>query len=156
MIVFLGLFAIIFVILEVKTTLITFMQMETVTLGNVTRYYVMAVTPTRLYSFSGLGSLDVSWVATSLFVTHELVSFFCLITAFEGLNSFYLYVVPRFSLYWLHIFQLIIIGMFSAFICVKLAFTPSSSHFKAYKSTVTALTLSAIFFCNFFLLCEAC
>lgn len=60
MIVFLGLFAIIFVILEVKTTLITFMQMETVTLGNVTRYYVMAVTPTRLYSFSGLGSLDVS------------------------------------------------------------------------------------------------
>lgn len=60
MIVFLGLFAIIFVTLEVKTTLITFMQMETVTLGNVTRYYVMAVTPTRLYSFSGLGSLDVS------------------------------------------------------------------------------------------------
>ncbi|CAA7394664.1 unnamed protein product [Spirodela intermedia] len=34
------------------------LQMETITLGNVTRHYVMAVTPTRLYSFSGMGSLD--------------------------------------------------------------------------------------------------
>lgn len=34
--------------------------METASLSNGTRYYVMAVTPTRLYSFTGFGSLDVS------------------------------------------------------------------------------------------------
>lgn len=36
------------------------LQMETASLSNGTRYYVMAVTPTRLYSFTGFGSLDVS------------------------------------------------------------------------------------------------
>jgi len=35
-------------------------QMETAVVGNSTRYYVMAVTPTRLYSFTGIGSLEVS------------------------------------------------------------------------------------------------
>jgi hypothetical protein len=35
-------------------------QMETTVVGNATRYYVMAVTPTRLYSFTGIGSLEVS------------------------------------------------------------------------------------------------
>ncbi|CAN6443641.1 unnamed protein product [Victoria cruziana] len=35
------------------------LQMETTGTGNATRYYVMAVTPTRLYSFTGIGSLDV-------------------------------------------------------------------------------------------------
>ncbi|KAH9744314.1 vacuolar sorting protein 18 [Citrus sinensis] len=34
------------------------LQMETASLSNGTRYYVMAVTPTRLYSFTGFGSLD--------------------------------------------------------------------------------------------------
>ncbi|KAK6918988.1 Pep3/Vps18/deep orange [Dillenia turbinata] len=34
------------------------LQMETATLSNGTRYYIMAVTPTRLYSFTGIGSLD--------------------------------------------------------------------------------------------------
>ncbi|KAK9133746.1 hypothetical protein Scep_013274 [Stephania cephalantha] len=34
------------------------LQMETTTVGNTTRYYVMAVTPTRLYSFTGMGLLD--------------------------------------------------------------------------------------------------
>lgn len=34
------------------------LQMETSTAGSATRYYVMAVTPTRLYSFTGIGSLD--------------------------------------------------------------------------------------------------
>ncbi|OMO98799.1 hypothetical protein COLO4_13682 [Corchorus olitorius] len=34
------------------------LQMETATLSNGTRYYVMAVTPTRLYSFTGIGSLE--------------------------------------------------------------------------------------------------
>jgi hypothetical protein len=34
--------------------------METAVVGNSTRYYVMAVTPTRLYSFTGIGSLEVS------------------------------------------------------------------------------------------------
>ncbi|KAH7576857.1 hypothetical protein JRO89_XS01G0163500 [Xanthoceras sorbifolium] len=34
------------------------LQMETASLTNGTRYYVMAVTPTRLYSFTGFGSLD--------------------------------------------------------------------------------------------------
>ncbi|KAA8528729.1 hypothetical protein F0562_036084 [Nyssa sinensis] len=34
------------------------LQMETASLSNGTRYYVMAVTPTRLYSFTGIGSLD--------------------------------------------------------------------------------------------------
>lgn len=35
-------------------------QMETTSTNNGTRYYVMAVTPTRLYSFTGIGLLDVS------------------------------------------------------------------------------------------------
>ncbi|EEF44511.1 vacuolar sorting protein 18 isoform X2 [Ricinus communis] len=34
------------------------LQMETANLSNGTRYYVMAVTPTRLYSFTGIGSLE--------------------------------------------------------------------------------------------------
>ncbi|KAL6975784.1 Vacuolar protein sorting-associated protein 18 like protein [Sarracenia purpurea var. burkii] len=34
------------------------LQMETASTSNRTRYYVMAVTPTRLYSFTGIGSLD--------------------------------------------------------------------------------------------------
>ncbi|GMQ01973.1 hypothetical protein CsSME_00048412 [Camellia sinensis var. sinensis] len=34
------------------------LQMETASTSNGTKYYVMAVTPTRLYSFSGIGSLD--------------------------------------------------------------------------------------------------
>ncbi|XP_059629451.1 vacuolar sorting protein 18 [Cornus florida] len=36
----------------------TGLQMETASVSNGTRYYVMAVTPTRLYSFTGIGSLD--------------------------------------------------------------------------------------------------
>ncbi|GJN39532.1 hypothetical protein PR202_gb28657 [Eleusine coracana subsp. coracana] len=34
------------------------LQMETAVVGNAMRYYVMAVTPTRLYSFTGIGSLE--------------------------------------------------------------------------------------------------
>ncbi|KAK3017944.1 hypothetical protein RJ639_005223 [Escallonia herrerae] len=34
------------------------LQMETASISNGTRYYVMAVTPTRLYSFTGIGLLD--------------------------------------------------------------------------------------------------
>ncbi|KAI4322619.1 hypothetical protein L6164_022296 [Bauhinia variegata] len=34
------------------------LQMETANIINGTRYYVMAVTPTRLYSFTGIGSLE--------------------------------------------------------------------------------------------------
>ncbi|XP_065874065.1 vacuolar sorting protein 18 [Euphorbia lathyris] len=34
------------------------LQMETANLSNGTRYYVMAVTPTRLYSYTGIGSLE--------------------------------------------------------------------------------------------------
>ncbi|KAG8642378.1 hypothetical protein MANES_12G082900v8 [Manihot esculenta] len=34
------------------------LQMETANLTNGTRYYVMAVTPTRLYSFTGIGTLE--------------------------------------------------------------------------------------------------
>ncbi|KAL8465488.1 hypothetical protein ACS0TY_034842 [Phlomoides rotata] len=36
----------------------TGLQMETTSTNNGTRYYVMAVTPTRLYSFTGIGLLD--------------------------------------------------------------------------------------------------
>ncbi|KAL0318490.1 UNVERIFIED_CONTAM: Vacuolar sorting protein 18 [Sesamum angustifolium] len=36
----------------------TGLQMETAGTNNGTRYYVMAVTPTRLYSFTGVGSLE--------------------------------------------------------------------------------------------------
>ncbi|KAJ4977061.1 hypothetical protein NE237_002167 [Protea cynaroides] len=35
------------------------LQMETASIDNATRYYVMAITPTRLYSFTGIGSLDI-------------------------------------------------------------------------------------------------
>jgi hypothetical protein len=34
--------------------------METASMINGTKYYVMTVTPTRLYSFIGIGSLEVS------------------------------------------------------------------------------------------------
>jgi len=34
--------------------------METIGTSTATRYYVMAVTTTRLYSFTGTGALDVS------------------------------------------------------------------------------------------------
>ncbi|KAF3340737.1 vacuolar protein sorting-associated protein 18 [Carex littledalei] len=37
---------------------ITGLQMETASVGNSTRFYVMAVTATRLYSFTGIGSLE--------------------------------------------------------------------------------------------------
>nr|GMC72252.1 vacuolar protein sorting-associated protein 18 homolog [Ipomoea batatas] len=45
---------------ELKELPETFMgvQMETASVNNGTRYYVMAVTPTRLYSFTGIGSLE--------------------------------------------------------------------------------------------------
>ncbi|XP_019166141.1 PREDICTED: uncharacterized protein LOC109161986 isoform X2 [Ipomoea nil] len=45
---------------ELKELPETFMglQMETAIVNNGTRYYVMAVTPTRLYSFTGIGSLE--------------------------------------------------------------------------------------------------
>lgn len=36
----------------------TGLQMETTNISSGTRYYVMAVTPTRLYSFTGIGSLE--------------------------------------------------------------------------------------------------
>ncbi|GJZ90103.1 hypothetical protein Tco_0662030 [Tanacetum coccineum] len=36
------------------------LQMETASMGNVTIYYVMAVTPTRLYSFTGIGTPEVT------------------------------------------------------------------------------------------------
>ena len=62
---------------------VTFIQMETVTVGSITRYYVMAVTPTRLYSFTGIGSLDVSKFSTRLFsyflfISETSCSFYCL------------------------------------------------------------------------------
>ncbi|EYU22146.1 hypothetical protein ABFS82_09G018000 [Erythranthe guttata] len=41
----------------------TGLQMETTSLNNVIRYYVMAVTPTRLYSFTGMGSLESVFVS---------------------------------------------------------------------------------------------
>lgn len=42
--------------------LVLFYQMETASIINGTRYYVMAVTPTRLYSYTGFGSLEVSQI----------------------------------------------------------------------------------------------
>ncbi|TVU43036.1 hypothetical protein EJB05_09469 [Eragrostis curvula] len=41
------------------------LQMETAVVGNATRYYVMAVTPTRLYSFTGIGSLETVFASYS-------------------------------------------------------------------------------------------
>ncbi|KAL3628860.1 Vacuolar protein sorting-associated protein 18 like protein [Castilleja foliolosa] len=41
----------------------TGLQMETTGTNNGTRYYVMAVTPTRLYSFTGIGSLESVFVS---------------------------------------------------------------------------------------------
>ncbi|XP_039786973.1 vacuolar sorting protein 18-like [Panicum virgatum] len=35
------------------------LQMETAVVGNSTRFYVMAVTRTRLYSFTGIGSIEI-------------------------------------------------------------------------------------------------
>lgn len=42
--------------------------METATILNGTRYYVMVVTPTRLYSFTGIGLLDVSLALAPIFL----------------------------------------------------------------------------------------
>ena len=49
--------------------------METANLGNGTRYYVMAVTTTRLYSFTGIGSLEVrlSPFCAQLLFTMEVI-----------------------------------------------------------------------------------
>lgn len=41
------------------------LQMETASLLSATRYYVMAVTPTRLYSFTGMGSLETLFASYS-------------------------------------------------------------------------------------------
>ncbi|XP_006659889.1 vacuolar sorting protein 18 [Oryza brachyantha] len=41
------------------------LQMETTMVGNATRFYVMAVTPTRLYSFTGIGSLETVFASYS-------------------------------------------------------------------------------------------
>ncbi|XP_058090149.1 vacuolar sorting protein 18 isoform X2 [Magnolia sinica] len=41
------------------------LQMETTSVGNATRYYVMAVTPTRLYSFTGIGLLETVFASYS-------------------------------------------------------------------------------------------
>uniref|UniRef100_A0A0E0LRV8 RING-type domain-containing protein n=1 Tax=Oryza punctata TaxID=4537 RepID=A0A0E0LRV8_ORYPU len=41
------------------------LQMETAMVGNATRFYVMAVTPTRLYSFTGIGSLETVFASYS-------------------------------------------------------------------------------------------
>ncbi|CAL9055510.1 unnamed protein product [Musa banksii] len=41
------------------------LQMETAALSNATRFYVMAVTPTRLYSFTGIGSLETVFASYS-------------------------------------------------------------------------------------------
>lgn len=48
--------------------LILCVQMETGTILNGTRYYIMAVTPTRLYSFTGIGLLEVSLALTPILV----------------------------------------------------------------------------------------
>ena len=42
---------------------ISVVQMETAVVGNATRFYVMAVTPMQLYSFTGIGSFEVSIIA---------------------------------------------------------------------------------------------
>lgn len=41
------------------------LQMETAAVINATRFYVMAVTPTRLYSFTGIGSLETVFAGYS-------------------------------------------------------------------------------------------
>ncbi|GLT94181.1 hypothetical protein SLE2022_119360 [Rubroshorea leprosula] len=46
------------------------LQMETASLMNGTRYYVMAVTPTRLYSFTGIGSLETVFASYLERVVH--------------------------------------------------------------------------------------
>ncbi|BFG18971.1 hypothetical protein CerSpe_052440 [Prunus speciosa] len=44
--------------------------METATILNGTRYYIMAVTPTRLYSFTGVGSLETVFASYLDHVVH--------------------------------------------------------------------------------------
>ncbi|KAH0984238.1 hypothetical protein GBA52_011415 [Prunus armeniaca] len=46
------------------------LQMETGTILNGTRYYIMAVTPTRLYSFTGIGSLETVFASYLDHVVH--------------------------------------------------------------------------------------
>ncbi|CAN6571708.1 unnamed protein product [Malus baccata var. baccata] len=46
------------------------LQMETATILSGTRYYVMAVTPTRLYSFTGIGSLETVFASYSEQTVH--------------------------------------------------------------------------------------
>ncbi|KAH9310907.1 hypothetical protein KI387_025942, partial [Taxus chinensis] len=48
-----------FELTELKESFVS-LQMETIAIGSTTRYYIMAATPTRLYTFTGTGSLDVS------------------------------------------------------------------------------------------------
>ncbi|PKA62970.1 hypothetical protein AXF42_Ash007766 [Apostasia shenzhenica] len=46
------------------------LQMETASFTNGTRYYVMAVTPTRLYHFTGIGALDTVFASYSARAVH--------------------------------------------------------------------------------------
>ncbi|XP_077238877.1 zinc ion binding protein isoform X2 [Tasmannia lanceolata] len=46
------------------------LQMETASIGDTSRYYVMAVTPTRLYSFTGIGLLETVFASYSDRVVH--------------------------------------------------------------------------------------
>nr|ATA62870.1 putative zinc ion binding protein [Hesperocyparis bakeri] len=49
-------------LIELKEPFVS-LQMETIATGGTTRYYVMASTPTRLYTFTGTGSLDAVFAA---------------------------------------------------------------------------------------------
>lgn len=62
-------------------------QMETTDVISATRYYVMAVTPTRLYSFTGIGSLEVG----------SYVLFGCMIHMFIWLHDSYIYLAALFA-----------------------------------------------------------
>lgn len=53
------------------------LQMETASVSSGTRYYVMAVTPTRLYSFTGFGSLEVSSALVSFLFSWLKCLVFC-------------------------------------------------------------------------------
>ncbi|KAF5944965.1 hypothetical protein HYC85_019042 [Camellia sinensis] len=46
------------------------LQMETASTSNGTKYYVMAVTPTLFYSFSGIGSLDMNLIKSTIFASY--------------------------------------------------------------------------------------
>lgn len=111
--------------------------METASIINGTRYYVMAVTPTRLYSFTGIGSLEVCRISIS-FLNFRYFFYCCVDTnSIDEICS-----VCNSDNFIMHIFV-----VFSVWFCTSLKFVCSCLDVEiAISLTLNNLFLGCILF----------